>query len=792
MHCVRFQAAGSTPAALWATAIALGWCAIFSGRAADVRSASERRDFADGLYARGLHDLAVREYVALLQDFPALPEADAVRFRLAESQARLGHTEHAILEFERVFLRFTNSAFRCKAGFRRGELLIQAGRTQEAIHAFQSLLQSQPPDDLAAAAWYRLGEQWAQTGRVDAAAAAWNEVRQRYPHSPFYAYAALRLGELYAGSAGAPSAEDAQRAMAYLAEAAQTGVARVAAEAEFQLAELLARRGAFAQSVEHYRRLLSAWPEDPRARETPLRAAWAEYRAGFFAEALTLAERALPQTADALRAEWLYLKANSERELLQSEAAVRTYAALLDRHSDSRFANAARFERAFTLYQMGRLSEALAEAVRVRKDPALTARLYWLLAECHAALHHSAEAIQYYRLIVSEFPTHALTPDARYRVAHHLQEHGQFRQAAEQYYELATVHSNHPLAASALLASGLCRVEANEDAEAVRDLATLIRQYPDAPGVETALHQKALAEMRLHRDADALHSWEQLLQRFPKSPFLADAQYGRGVLLDVTGRSAEAEQAYRSSLKANPREDLRADIQLRLACLLKKQGKEADAAEILTGLLADPSRAAIPFALLQWLAEYHYRRQKYDGCVAAGRTLAERAREPALIQTGWALAGRGYWAKGDRKAAVEAFSNAMAVPAKTEFGAEAALRIGEIALELQDFKKAMDWFRQAAELAADDARIGIRARAYAGLGMAAKRAGQWDTAVRFLMSVPILFETADDDAELIPRCLYEAAEVFQKLGRQTEADEVLKELAARFPSSPFAKKIEAK
>jgi len=53
------------------------------------------------------------------------------------------------------------------------------------------------------------------------------------------------------------------------------------------------------------------------------------------------------------KAEWLYLKANCERQLLKHEAAVGTYTELLKVHSAGRFANAGRYEKALTFYKRG-------------------------------------------------------------------------------------------------------------------------------------------------------------------------------------------------------------------------------------------------------------------------------------------------------------------------------------------------------------------------------------------------------------------------------------------------------
>lgn len=70
----------------------------------------ERRQFADGLYARGMYASAAKEYLALLQEFPDAVEADAVRFRMGESYLNTGDRPAAAEQFNIVVANYPNSA----------------------------------------------------------------------------------------------------------------------------------------------------------------------------------------------------------------------------------------------------------------------------------------------------------------------------------------------------------------------------------------------------------------------------------------------------------------------------------------------------------------------------------------------------------------------------------------------------------------------------------------------------------------------------------------------------------
>jgi TolA-binding protein len=54
------------------------------------------------------------------------------------------------------------------------------------------------------------------------------------------------------------------------------------------------------------------------------------------------------------------------------------------------------------------------------------------------------------------------------------------------------------------------------------------------------------------------------------------------------------------------------------------------------------------------------------------------------------------------------------------------------------------------------------------------------------MSVAVLF----DDPEVVPECLFEAAQAFRRLNRNAESEKAMDELRSRYPESRWAKGAE--
>jgi len=320
--------------------------------------------------------------------------------------------------------------------------------------------------------------------------------------------------------------------------------------------------------------------------------------------------------------------------------------------------------------------------------------------------------------------------------------------------------------------------------EAVRDLSTLIRKYPEDSLVEDGLFQKAMGEMRLRRDQEAMASFRELIERFPGSEFVGDAHHWQGMLLKEARRMEDAEEAFRHALKCIRRSELLRETEFNLALVLQKTGKLAEAATLLQSLLSSPLRDKFSASLLEWLSEYEFEREAFSGSIAAARLLVEGSGEAAWQEIGWGLIGRGYLAESDAGNAEEAFKKSLAANGGTHFAAESALRLGEIASAAKDHDDSVKYFAMAARLASNDSLLGVRARAYAGLAKTAKARSDLESAARYFMSVAILYE----DPQLVPECLYEAADAFRQLGNDEACKKASEELVERYPDSEWAKK----
>lgn len=746
-------------------------------------SADEQMRFADGIYLRGFYESAVGEYLALLRDHPDSEHVPAALYRTGECYRQMGNQAGAERFFKRVTTEFPESAPAPRAELRRAELAIAAGRHEDAAAILNALLMGEPAPETAAAAAYYLGFSRLKAGDERGASAAYERLLAEHGGSPYAAYAALDLAALHAGEKG----REAELTAWFEQAVAAAGTPAAKAEALFRWGDWAYRRGDYPQAADTLQALLVEQPDERRARDAQLAAGWSLYYLDRTAEALGLAEKIAAGAADPeTAASGVYLRANCLRKMNRDGEALADYETVVKDYPRSAFASRAAYEIMVTHFKRGAYEKALV-AAPAQPESENEADVLWMRAESENALGRTDPAQGRYTALVERFPKSSQAPAALLRLGEMARAAGRFAEAGDLFRRAAEEYPKNAAAPEALKASALARLRAGDAAGALADWdALLARKLDDETAAEARL-QKALVLIELKKAKDALAELDALLADRPGGAQTARAQYWRGVLLADKSKWADAETALRACLAAGPEPQTAALARLRLAVVLQRQDRMDEAADQIDPLLADAERVAENPALVEWLVRRRFDQGEYERALQAATALAENAREASWRQIGWYWAGMGQSQLGNAKAALPLFEKAVAEKAATREGAEAQLLLAALELKAGNFEKATERYAAAAEAAAGDDALELRARAYFGLGETAEAAGQAEKAARHFLSVAVLF----DHAEWTPQSLYRAGQLFGQLGKPAEQDSAWKELKERYPESSFARQLEA-
>lgn len=747
------------------------------------QTVQEQKQFADGLYSRGLNEMAVREYQKALDMDAQMEGAEEILFRMAEAYRALGNQVAADRFYRQVMSDYAEGPYRHRAEFRRAELYIAGNRFRDAIILLEELLADQPVDELQRSASYFLGYCYEHEGDQAKAEQNFQEVLAAGDEHAYTPYACLALAQLYMQDS---SKGDVVGAL--LQRAIRTASSeRLAAEARFLLGDTAYRRGDFEASMKAYTELLENHPDDRRSGEAQLQAAWSCLKAGQPAGALSLVEAQRADASMTEQGEWLYLKANALRQAERNEEALAAYAEFGNQFSSHERAALAAYEQGLLLFREGRNEAALELLQGVQATDPIAEDLEWLKAEAAIRADRSDVALEAYRSILGRFPDADRTPVAAYRCGRLLQDAEQFEPAIAAYRDLVAKYPDHELAPEALMGMAYSQTRLERYTDVLATWRSLVKGYPGAAQHEQALYQLALAEMHQEKNAEAATSLQRFLDTYPKADRMAEAAYWLAVLQDRAGNFPSATLNFRRAVNAAKDDDLFGKATMGLATMLKKQANDAEAADLWQGLLDTPSEGLLDASLLEWLARFQAGREKHQEALAASQVLADRESVGAWYEIGWYLVGRARLALGFTDEAAQAFAKACDDrKAGTRESVEAAYQFAELSAQAGRWEAATAYYEKCAENASKPDLIDLRARSYYGLGRAAAGREAWDDAARLFMSVGILF----DDPDLTPDALYQASVAFGELGQGTQQSKVEAELKERYPDSSWATKAE--
>jgi tetratricopeptide (TPR) repeat protein len=186
---------------------------------------------------------------------------------------------------------------------------------------------------------------------------------------------------------------------------------------------------------------------------------------------------------------------------------------------------------------------------------------------------------------------------------------------------------------------------------------------------------------------------------------------------------SEAERLFRASLAASPAKEFEREATLELGMILQQVGRKGEAAALFQQLLDAPTAEKLGPDRLAWLAEF----QLGEEAVRRGGAGRQRADRHPPRQ---GMDADGVDALGPRiprqvraRSGGSRVHRSVATGASTAYGAEAALRLGELLTESGKYDEAAKHLDDAAMRASSSELLGLRAHAYAGLARNAELKG---------------------------------------------------------------------
>lgn len=321
------------------------------------------------------------------------------------------------------------------------------------------------------------------------------------------------------------------------------------------------------------------------AREESLRQGYALFQEKRYADASSYFKEAA-RNHPLLSCYALFYLAVSYQRLGEDESALKTYSRFLTLHPQHRLTSVALFRVAGLRSKGSQHAEAITAYHRLIEDPSFFTqdRLYFLLATEYLSLRKWAEALFFYRKVISDFPrsdralaslrkskeiktelTTQLTVTERYEDARVLKHHRQYELALAILIEISQEEITSKLAADVQMLIGDIYSNIGEHNLAIEAYKKLSSHFPHSDLRPRAIYMIA-GEFHALRDLEmAFKNYEQLIATYPSHSLAEDSLKRQGELLEEKGKLSEAISKYKRILTRYPDGELGDKISRRIA-----------------------------------------------------------------------------------------------------------------------------------------------------------------------------------------------------------------------------------
>lgn len=760
---------------LLAGLLAVSWA---PGLAADLLD--ERFDFADGLYSRGMYEMAAGEYAELIRDHPSHPRAGDASFRHAESLYFLKNYAPALAQYRAFLEKFKSHPRVQTARVRVAESLYALGKKTEAEQEFAGLFES-PSPEVRRSAFYH-------SGKIFYEAADWKRAREYFlgaaeevPGNPYRDYAVYFLGEI------ALAEGDAAQAAADFLKLTESAREDLKQLAFYGLGRAYFGEENYGEAARNFLRASELAADSRLAQEAFLNLLKTRFNQKDFSGLLQTYSGGEKKLADpAKRIQALFLAARARVQMRDYGEAARTFDAVLNEKGlEETERVAAVIGKAEILMLQSNAPEALKLLEGLPAgDSSLAERRQYLLGEALLKSGDWQKAVAVFGAFETGFPESTLQDRVLLGRAYAFLEGGEWDKARAALRVFLDRFPDHELAPKALRDRISAGLKVRDWKQTVEDSLEFLKRFPESPEAAGVHYRLGAFYTELGDFTASIRVYEEHLEKYGQTESGDEIFFRLGFARQSAGDLEAAVREYSRIDPARVPEDVYyASLQNRAFCHMRLDQEDAAADAYRRMVLDYPDRVMEP-GIYFWLAKHEAQKGNVS---SMGTVLENFSRGPDANKHSVELEFyRGENARLEKRYEKALLHYAVCLKEEGPLRADAHLGQGLAYAALGRADEAVAALEAAARESGEDYVLGIRARGE--LANIYYSRGDYLEAAKGFLSVGILYE----DPDLVPQVLFRAGEAFEKAGRKDEAVKVYRELTERFPGDALARKSNLK
>lgn len=300
-------------------------------------------------------------------------------------------------------------------------------------------------------------------------------------------------------------------------------------EAMFWMSEAYYRSDMLNNSIENYQSIIRRFPDSKRIEESYYGLGWSYFRLKKFKESSETFDnmiKAYPKSKFAV--EVLARQGDGYYVLKQFAKAIESYQKALKIDSKNEEALYCSYQICHAYYKMGSFDQAVTQLLNfVKKYPnsSYSDNALYLVGWIRFQQKNYHEAIENFRFLIDAYPSSSLIVQARYTIGDSYYNLANFDAAIAAYKEIVEKYPSSPLAGDALRSMQFCLESLGRTDEALRITDTFIAANPESPFAEEFAFKKGEMFYSGKKFNDAISEYNSFIKQYPESDKAAEAVY---------------------------------------------------------------------------------------------------------------------------------------------------------------------------------------------------------------------------------------------------------------------------
>lgn len=734
----------------------------------------EKIDFANGLFQRGLYDMAANEYREFIRKHPESAHTHEALFGLAESYFFNKNYERAAQHYKEYTVQFINRDKIQLARLRLAQCQVNQNQFDAALEAVDAISEDGLDEEWLQKKYYVLAQVHDAKGDADAAVKQYQKAAAVDPSSTTALEATIKLGEIYKSRNEYAAAVDAfQRATVNASDNAIKGIAL------YKQAETAFLSGDYEISADLFAEVVDLNPDAALVEDAISNLLLALFNVPAYNAVIKRAEHYQDKLTPGGRLfDVRYVTARSLKQLGQYDAALTTIDQALGLEGLSgEQKNKAVDVKVEILF----LSRKYADVIELIDTAWADAEAYaekgiFFKAESEYSLANFETAHGLYGRLLETYPETEYKSEALYGLAHAKNALGKEAEAAALFEEYFASADDEGKKKEALFNQILLKSKVQDYQKAIADSLEFLKAYPDDKNVGRVRFLLGSMYSETKQYDQAIATFEHIVQRDLENPKRLESMFLLAYNLQLAERLDDALAFYRQVPRG---EDAALYYSaLKNMALIHLERQEFNKAIMLLKEIVETyDENDLKIDMYLWIAEKSLEAKSYKTVL----TVLDKAESKLTTEEDrQALAyfrGAAYQEQGQCQSALAEYEEVVNIETERLFVPKAYLGMARCLMTINHIDAAKAVLDTVLLSYADEAEISLKARFEMG-GLLEKKE-QLEEAAKFYMLVAVLY----NDPWYSPESLFRAGRIFEQLDKLNDARNVYQEIIQLYTKS---------